>query len=478
MRHILPWPTAVLIGVLLPVLACGGADVVDPGPSRGSITVVTSTGGSDPDPDGYGVAVDGKSAPAIGVNASLTVDDLSSGTHLIALSGIAQNCTLSGGNPRAVEVRPGEATRVTFELDCPGPSLEIVVRTHTTGFGTDSDGYLVSLDQGEPRAVGTEDSLTFGDVAAGSHSIELTGMVPGCTVAEPNPVSVTIGGVGPQLVDFSVTCTVDLQADLLFTGDTGGESHVFHRSPDGSITDLTPDADAAEGRWSPDGTRIVFSSVRSGTLGIWIMDAEGKNPVQLTNNGERAADWSPDGTRIVFGGNATPGFDATSVMNSDGSGVQVVGRGSQPVWSPDGTRIAVTRAELTDCIFDICPLNIYTMNTDGTDAHRLTANSQPFSGAVSPAWSPDGRQIAFIAGDLGRPPALKIMSATGGGVRTLLSESNLSGSPPVWSPSGNAIALAENGVGQAMRIRIIPLTGGLGMVLLERQGTVVPTSWK
>ncbi|NIM52762.1 MAG: hypothetical protein GTO22_26540, partial [Gemmatimonadales bacterium] len=54
--------------------------------------------------------------------------------------------------------------------------------------------------------------------------------------------------------------------------------------------------------WSPDGTKIAFTSDRDGNPEIYVMDADGSNPVRLTNH--PAADgspaWSPDGTQIAF----------------------------------------------------------------------------------------------------------------------------------------------------------------------------------
>ena len=54
--------------------------------------------------------------------------------------------------------------------------------------------------------------------------------------------------------------------------------------------------------WSPDGSRIAFISGRDGNPDIWVMDADGGNPANLTASIEHETDpeWSPDGSRIVF----------------------------------------------------------------------------------------------------------------------------------------------------------------------------------
>ena len=55
--------------------------------------------------------------------------------------------------------------------------------------------------------------------------------------------------------------------------------------------------------WSPDGTKIVFESTRSGDVDIYLMNADGTGQIQLTNDPavDNQATWSPDGTKIVFG---------------------------------------------------------------------------------------------------------------------------------------------------------------------------------
>jgi len=65
--------------------------------TTGSLTVSASTTGSSLDADGYTVTVDGGSPQAIGINGSVTFNGLAAGGHSIALSGVAANCTVSGG---------------------------------------------------------------------------------------------------------------------------------------------------------------------------------------------------------------------------------------------------------------------------------------------------------------------------------------------------------------------------------------------
>src|SRR5206468_1330912 len=68
----------------------------------GNLTATTSTSGSDVDPDGYTVAVDGGPGQAISINGSLTFTGLAAGSHDVVLVAVAANCTVSGGTTQSV----------------------------------------------------------------------------------------------------------------------------------------------------------------------------------------------------------------------------------------------------------------------------------------------------------------------------------------------------------------------------------------
>ena len=91
-----------------------------------------------------------------------------------------------------------------------------------------------------------------------------------------------------------------------------------------SPTRLTNDDAALDTQpaWSPDGTKIAFSSDRDGNFEIYVMQPDGSNPTRLTNNlsldGE--PNWSPDGTRMVFVTQRDiPSLWEIYVMDADGS---------------------------------------------------------------------------------------------------------------------------------------------------------------
>jgi hypothetical protein len=103
-------------GLLLAVAACGGGDVT--APTTGTLEIVTATSGNEPDADGYTIQVDGGPAQPIGANGTLTIDALSSGSHVVQLGNAAANCVIAGANPRPVDIAAGAQTALDFAVSC------------------------------------------------------------------------------------------------------------------------------------------------------------------------------------------------------------------------------------------------------------------------------------------------------------------------------------------------------------------------
>ena len=157
-------------------------------------------------------------------------------------------------------------------------------------------------------------------------------------------------------------------------GSNIGNEEIYVMSADGTNQiNLTrhPKADRHP-TWSPDGTKIAFTSDRDGDREIYVMKASGGRPIQLTENlvpWDRAAAWSPDGKRIAFTSGRDGDFDIY-VMDADGSDPiqlthNLLAMDDHAAWSPDGERIAFTSNREGE--FDI-----YVMDADGSNPVNLT----------------------------------------------------------------------------------------------------------
>jgi Tol biopolymer transport system component len=137
--------------------------------------------------------------------------------------------------------------------------------------------------------------------------------------------------------------------------------------------------------WSPDGTRIAFSSNREGIANreIYVMNADGSNQIRLTNtaNDETNPTWSPDSQRLGFHINGGPNF-GINIMNSDGTNlIHVTNAGFSPAWSPDGTKFAFAGFDAGNNFRTA----LYLINVNGSNLVRITNNSFDCS---APAWAP------------------------------------------------------------------------------------------
>lgn len=178
-----------------------------------------------------------------------------------------------------------------------------------------------------------------------------------------------------------------------------------------------PGVNAIAPAWLPDGGRIAFGATGFDIGGVWTVDRSGGDVRRLTRSGQLPS-FSTSGFLAVGDGGL-----GIWRMHEDGTHrVRLAGRGSDdPDWSPHGSRIAYTRVR--DGVEEV-----WTMRRSGRGKRRLARGSMP-------AWSPDGRHIAFVRG--GR---ISIMGAGGGAVRRLAyAPTGSDGRPvrlvmPAWQP--------------------------------------------
>ena len=144
--------------------------------------------------------------------------------------------------------------------------------------------------------------------------------------------------------------------------------------------------------WSPNGKWIAFISDRAGDMDIYRMDADGTNVIRLTSQGHCGRPvWSPDSQRIAFTSNRT-WENALYVMTAEGRGVRKLAEVSVIgcTWSPDGKEIAfIARGDLRGSVA------IFSVNVDRKRQRQLTQLYQGFTFISQPAWSPSGKWIAY-----------------------------------------------------------------------------------
>jgi hypothetical protein len=261
---------------------------------------------------------------------------------------------------------------------------------------------------------------------------------------------------------------------IAFASFASGHWQIFSVDADGrdpvQLTHLS--TDQFHPAWSPDGMRIAFSAqAEDGVMQIWAMDASGRNLERLTRGpgSNSLPQWSPDGTRIAFV-STRDGNDEIYVMNADGMDqtrlTDDADEDLSPAWSPDGTEIAFqsNRAGNND---------IYVMNADGSDVTNLTNTST--SGEFEPEWSPDGTRVAFPS-DRGGNPEIYVMHADGSSVARLTHDAAHDWNP-AWSPDGKEIVFEGVQPG-AVGLYVLNLDNGTTSRLTKRGTESCCPAWQ
>ncbi len=180
--------------------------------SAGNVFVSASTTGVDLAPDGYTVTVDGSASQPLGTNGNVTLTGVPTGSHSVALSGIAANCSLNGLDPQPVTVTAGATAAVSFALNCAptgSGSGTLTVATSTTGSNVDPDGYTLTLDGTASQPIGVNDAVTR-TVPTGAHPVALSGLAANCAMSGANPTTVSVPADGTVTTTFAVTCSAQL----------------------------------------------------------------------------------------------------------------------------------------------------------------------------------------------------------------------------------------------------------------------------
>ena len=430
--------TLVVLG--LPGIGCSDSSKTITDPTLGLLSVAVATTGASIDvPGGFLYAVDGGSSLSIGVNAAVMYGNVTAGKHDIEIKGLPANCSSDGGSKRSVNVIAGGNVTLAFAVTCLPNTGTLTLTTVTHGSITDLDHYAVELPGIGPVELDANGTRTFENVRAGSFRVTLTTAPTGCQLSGFPSADVEFRA--STAVVLVVQCSSDAQlASIAYVSGTSGNADIHVITPNGVDRRITTQAGAdVDPAWSPDHSKIAFASDRDGRLDIYVMNADGTDPVRLTTAGvaNYSPAWSPDGERIAFVSERDRNPEIYA-MDADGRNQTRLTNDAnadlEPDWSPDGKRIAFHRDNWqTDAIN-----GIYTMRSDGTDVKQLTVS---YRGDWEPAWSPDGGKIVFARASF-YTTDLYIVNADGTGELQLTSTLPFV-TGPTWSPDGVYIAFAS-----------------------------------
>ncbi len=427
---------------LLLFSAAGCGELV--APAIGGLEVAVSTAGAtaDLDVDGYVLRIDDDAGKPF---SSRTIRlDLSVGEHRVRLDGLAPNCSVNGTAERAVTIARGGSVSVSFDVDCVRNTGTISVSTVISGPAPQGHMFRVHIQEVGSYDFASTSVQVVPLVRVGRFRSSVVNPPRNCVVEGINERDFVVRfGETTNLV-FQVTCQVagglsvksqtigtpmnkdEIVVDLRMGAESIAEFAVPANGT-GSLRPLLPGTYSVFVKWLPLNCAPVVANPR-------VVAVAAGDDTALDVTIECA---SP--RRIAYVMEA-PDNESIYSVNSDGTDAvrltTSAGGNRDPAWSPDGTRIAFTSSRDGN-------QEIYSMNADGSNQVRLT---QTAGSSYRPAWSPDGTELAFTS-ESGQRTQVYAMNADGTNVRRLTDQAG-SASAPDWSIDGK-IAYQVGNTGDA-----------------------------
>jgi Tol biopolymer transport system component len=210
---------------------------------------------------------------------------------------------------------------------------------------------------------------------------------------------------------------------------------------------------------SPDGSTVAYAMRVNGSWDIYSQRVGGRNATPIVNDpqvDEGAPAFSPDGSLIAF--HRSGGAGGIFVAGATGESVRrVTDAGFDPAWSPDGRQIAFSTEQVVDPAARGGASELFVVDLGAETPRKVVATD-----AVQPSWSPSGERIAYWSNIGGQRDIYTV--AAGGGTPVPVTLDEAIDWSPVWSPDGRFIYFASDR-GTAMNLWRIRVDQSSGRVL-------------
>jgi len=345
---------------LLSGVACSSTTPVTPPsePVSGAIQLTVATTGADVDTDGYGFSLDGGTPQSIGSNATVTLNGIASGSHSIAFTGLATNCTTT--TPLPVSVPGGGTRQLSVTVACTAIPLthpsgaiasSVAMSFRPYGVAVSSQGVIYTALIGAEHLVkGDLTTMTFSGAVA-------VGLAPPHVAINPSGTTAYATlqyGQGLAVVDIasnSVVSTIGFSGDgfnlivspdgtRVYATDDNGTVYVVNAATRAVMTTLAVGPAANGLAFSPNGETLYISSRDAGTVSAISVATNAVTRTYTLGGAPQRLAVSPDGSELYVA-NEVSGMDVVNVETGNVASVSFGTAGYGLGMTPDGAQLYV-----------------------------------------------------------------------------------------------------------------------------------------